>query len=172
MFDIGWTEILLIAVVAVVVVGPKELPRVLVSVGRWITKGRALAREFQDGVQTVMREAELDELRIDLPDPAKILGDNPLAKGKPLVAEPKTVPEEQFLDDQIIAEMEKADTHTAELLHHAAAQQLDTPEEGAEGGPEQDAEEGGAVAPPVPEPAPEPAPSPKPEPPSKPESGT
>jgi sec-independent protein translocase protein TatB len=168
MFDIGWTEILLIAVVAVVVVGPKELPRVLVSVGRWVTKGRALAREFQDGVQTVMREAELDELRIDLPDPAKILGDNPLAKGKPLVGGPKTVPEEQFLDDQVIAEMEKADAHTAELLHHAAAQQLDTQEKGPEGGPEEGAEDGGAVLPPAPEPAPEPSPKP----PSKPESGT
>lgn len=120
MFDIGWTEILVVVVVAVVVIGPTELPRVLVSVGRWVTKGRALAREFQDGVQTVMREAELEELRIDMPDPKSILGDNPIAQGKSIISHNEEVPEDQFIDDDIIAEMEKADMETVETLRQVA----------------------------------------------------
>jgi sec-independent protein translocase protein TatB len=120
MFDIGWTEILVVVVVAVVVIGPTELPRVLVSVGRWVTKGRALAREFQDGVQTVMREAELEDLRIDMPDPKSILGDNPITQGKSIVSHNEEVPEDQFIDDDIIAEMEKADMETVETLRQAA----------------------------------------------------
>ncbi len=129
MFDIGWMEILVIAMVAVVVVGPKELPRVLVSVGRWVTKGRALAREFQDGVQTVMREAELEELRVDLPDPNSILGENPLSQGKSVVGGSDAIPEEQFIDDEIVAEMEKADEETAAMLRDATAQQVADAEE-------------------------------------------
>lgn len=63
MFDIGWQEFLLIAVVAVVVVGPKDLPRVIRTVGQWIRKARSLASEFQGSLEEMAREAELDEVR-------------------------------------------------------------------------------------------------------------
>lgn len=63
MFDINWSEIAVIAVVAVVFIGPKDLPKVLRTVGQGIGKARALAREFQTGLDEMMREAELDEAK-------------------------------------------------------------------------------------------------------------
>jgi sec-independent protein translocase protein TatB len=63
MFDIAWSELGVIAVVALVVIGPKDLPKVLRTVGQWTSKARAMAREFQSGIDDMVREAELDELR-------------------------------------------------------------------------------------------------------------
>lgn len=63
MFDLGWQEFILIALVAVVVVGPKDLPRVIRSVGQWIRKARSLASEFQGSLEEMAREAELDDVR-------------------------------------------------------------------------------------------------------------
>lgn len=63
MFDIGWQEFILIAIVAVVVVGPKDLPKVIRTVGQWIRKARSLASEFQGSLEEMAREAELDEVR-------------------------------------------------------------------------------------------------------------
>lgn len=63
MFDIGWTELVVIGVVALVVIGPRELPQVLRTVGAWVGKARAMAREFHSGVSEMMRESELDELK-------------------------------------------------------------------------------------------------------------
>lgn len=63
MFDIGWQEFILIALVAVMVVGPKDLPRVIRTVGQWIRKARSLASEFQGSLEEMAREAELDDVR-------------------------------------------------------------------------------------------------------------
>ena len=63
MFDIGWSELLLVAVVAIIVVGPKDLPRALRTVGQWAAKVRSVAREFQNSVDEMIRESELEELR-------------------------------------------------------------------------------------------------------------
>jgi len=63
MLDIGWSEMLVIAAVAIVVIGPKDLPTALRSIGRWIAKARAAAREFQSGIDQMVADAELDELR-------------------------------------------------------------------------------------------------------------
>lgn len=63
MFDIGWTEMLVIGVVAIVVVGPKDLPALLRGVGRIVRQLRGLAREFQGGVEEFIREAELDDVK-------------------------------------------------------------------------------------------------------------
>ena len=56
-------ELVIIAVLALVVIGPKDLPRVLRVLGRYTAKGRDMARTFRAGFDTMMREAELDELR-------------------------------------------------------------------------------------------------------------
>jgi len=66
MLDIGWTEIVMIAVAALVVLGPKELPRALKTFGAVMAKARGMAREFQSGVDEMIRETELDDLRKDL----------------------------------------------------------------------------------------------------------
>ena len=63
MFDIGWPELIVIAVVALVVIGPKDLPFALRTVGRFVAKARTMARDFQTHVDDMVREAELDELR-------------------------------------------------------------------------------------------------------------
>lgn len=63
MLDVGWQELLVIAVVAIIVVGPRELPQLMRSVGRWMGKARRMAREFQHEMEEMGREAELDTLR-------------------------------------------------------------------------------------------------------------
>src|SRR5271168_2376852 len=63
MFGFSWSEILIIGVVALVVIGPNDLPRAMKTAARWMSAGRKLAREFQGHVDDLVREAELDELR-------------------------------------------------------------------------------------------------------------
>jgi sec-independent protein translocase protein TatB len=63
MFDIGWGEFLVIGIVALIVIGPKELPGVLRSLGQGISKVRRMASEFQGQFQEAMREAEMAELK-------------------------------------------------------------------------------------------------------------
>lgn len=66
MFDLGWSEILVIAVVAILVVGPKDLPRLMKGFGEWVAKARRMASHFQSGVDEMIRQAELEDLRKDL----------------------------------------------------------------------------------------------------------
>ncbi len=63
MFDIGWQELFIVAVLGLLVIGPKDLPRALRAMGKWVRKARALAREFQGGLDDVMREADLDDVK-------------------------------------------------------------------------------------------------------------
>ncbi|MGA7811260.1 Sec-independent protein translocase protein TatB [Bradyrhizobium sp.] len=63
MFDIGWSEFALIAIVALIAIGPKELPGVLRMVGQWMGKARRMAAEFQGQFQEAMREAEMADLK-------------------------------------------------------------------------------------------------------------
>jgi sec-independent protein translocase protein TatB len=66
MFDIGWQELFVIAAVAIIVIGPKELPRTLRAVMGLVRKGRMMAREFQDGLDEVVRQADLEDVRAEL----------------------------------------------------------------------------------------------------------
>jgi len=66
MFDFGWDEMALIAVVTLIVIGPKDLPKVLRQAGRWSRKARDMAAEFQRGVDEMMRESELKEVKSQL----------------------------------------------------------------------------------------------------------
>jgi sec-independent protein translocase protein TatB len=63
MFDIGWGELVVIGVVALIAIGPKELPGVLRMTGQWMGKIRRMASEFQDQFKEAMREAEMDDLK-------------------------------------------------------------------------------------------------------------
>ena len=63
MFDIGWSEFVVIAIVALIAIGPKELPGVLRMVGQWMGKARKMAAEFQGQFQEAMREAEMADLK-------------------------------------------------------------------------------------------------------------
>lgn len=62
MFDIGASEMLLIVIVAIVVIGPKDMPLALRAAGRWMGKIRRVSGHFRSGVETMIREAELEEM--------------------------------------------------------------------------------------------------------------
>ena len=63
MFDIGWGELLVIGIVALIAIGPKELPGALRTLGQWMSKLRRMASEFQSQFQEAMREAEMTDLK-------------------------------------------------------------------------------------------------------------
>jgi sec-independent protein translocase protein TatB len=62
MFGVDTSELLVVAVVALLFIGPKELPRVMMTIGRWIGRMRGYARHFTAGIENVIREAELEEM--------------------------------------------------------------------------------------------------------------
>jgi sec-independent protein translocase protein TatB len=79
MFDIGWSELVVIGVVALIAIGPKELPGVLRMVGQWMGKARRMASEFQGQFNEAMREAEMADLKKtfdEVKDAAKDLSSN------------------------------------------------------------------------------------------------
>ncbi|MFY9838381.1 MAG: Sec-independent protein translocase protein TatB [Xanthobacteraceae bacterium] len=71
MFDISWTEFLLIGVVALIVIGPKELPTVMRTMGQWARKIRVMAGDFQNQFHEAMREAEMADLKKQVDDIAE-----------------------------------------------------------------------------------------------------
>ena len=79
MLDVGWPELLMIAAVAIIVVGPKDLPKMLRSLGQWMSKARSMAREFQRGFDEMAKETELAELRKGIED---LKVNNPIAEAK------------------------------------------------------------------------------------------
>jgi sec-independent protein translocase protein TatB len=93
MFDIAWGEFVVIAVVALIVIGPKELPGVLRAIGQWTTKIRRMAAEFQGQFQEALREAEMADLKKEvdnLNDAAKgFTFDDPLNLKEAAKWEPK-----------------------------------------------------------------------------------
>ena len=87
MFDIGATELLLIVVVAVIVIGPKDLPTALRTAGRWIGKMRKVSGHFRAGLETMIREAEMEELEKKWKEQnEKIMREHPV--GGPVEMEP------------------------------------------------------------------------------------
>lgn len=63
MFDIGWPELFVILVVALLVIGPKDLPRALYTVGKWVRTARRMTGEFQKHIDDMVRDTELEEVR-------------------------------------------------------------------------------------------------------------
>jgi sec-independent protein translocase protein TatB len=76
MFDLSWSHILIFLVVALVVVGPKDMPRLLRMAGQWMGKARAMANEFRKSFDDMARQSELDELRQEIEN---LRGERPLA---------------------------------------------------------------------------------------------
>lgn len=63
MLDIGWSEFLVIGVVALIVIGPRDLPIALRTAGRYVNRARAMAREFRDGLDDIAREADVKDIK-------------------------------------------------------------------------------------------------------------
>jgi sec-independent protein translocase protein TatB len=74
MFDLGWSEMLLIGAVALIVIGPKELPNALKTFAYWMKQARKMAREFHSGVDDMIRQAELDDARKAVEDARRNIG--------------------------------------------------------------------------------------------------
>ena len=105
MFDIGWDEMLFTAIIAIIVIGPKDLPLALRSAGRWIGKIRRVSGHFRAGIEGMIRDAEIEEMEGKWRDQnaaimaahppaasaeAALVGDNP---GTPTAAPPGAEPE-------------------------------------------------------------------------------
>ena len=84
MFDIGFSEILVIFILALVVLGPEKLPRVVREVGRWVGRARAMARQFQEQLED---EVDVDRGRTIRPQPVRPVGGVPPAEAAPLTPE-------------------------------------------------------------------------------------
>ncbi len=87
-FDIGWPEFMLIGVVALIVIGPKDLPAALRVAGYWVRKARTLSREFHSSVEQMMREVELHEVQNEL----RKVTDFDLDREFNKIADPATAP--------------------------------------------------------------------------------
>ena len=116
MFDIGWGELVVIGIVALIAIGPKELPTVLRTLGQYMGKVRRMASEFQGQFQEAMREAELAELKKqaeDLKSSVSDLGNSVKDLGSldPLADTQKQI--ESALDDAAKSELPKPDSSAA-----------------------------------------------------------
>lgn len=82
MFDVAPSELLLVAIVALIVIGPKDLPLALRSLGRWVGKVRRMSNHFRAGVETMIREAELAEIEKEWRERnERIMAEHPDAEG-------------------------------------------------------------------------------------------
>jgi sec-independent protein translocase protein TatB len=131
MFDIGWTELVLIGVVALIAIGPKELPGVLRMVGQWLGKARRMAGEFQSQFQEAMREAEVADMKKQFDDVSEAASN--VASGNVLTSTVKDVEDALKLDSSSVAtptpaELPTAETHAEATVHEAVTE---TPPQGA-----------------------------------------
>jgi sec-independent protein translocase protein TatB len=139
MFDIGWSELVVIAVVALIAIGPKELPGVLRMVGQWMGKARKMAAEFQGQFQEAMREAEMADLKKSFDEVKDIAtGNNVMTSLQKDVTEALTIDkpvDTQVPDTQIASAIDQPITPTTPAdptpstfveaeTHHAANEPL------------------------------------------------
>ncbi len=87
MFDVDSSELIVVLLIALLVIGPKDMPRVLRTVGRWVAKARALSGQVRSGFDDIVRQAELEELEKKWADEnAKIMAAHPVSVDDPPVA--------------------------------------------------------------------------------------
>ncbi len=115
MFDISWTEFALIGVVALVFIGPKELPAVMRTIGQYTRKVRSMAADFQNQFQEAMREAEMADLKKQVDDikntsfnPLKDVRDDLSAMGKDLQSSFDAKPAPEAKPEAVVAAPEPA----------------------------------------------------------------
>ena len=141
-FDIGWPELMLIGVVALVVIGPKDLPAALRVAGYWVRKARTMSREFQSHFDQMIREAELDEVRQELKKVTDINLDHEVNKIMDPVTDPaiasaaQTVPKPPDVPDYLDETPAPADpappVETVEAAAEPAVVEEPAPEAAAE----------------------------------------
>src|SRR5580698_9349960 len=100
-FDIGWPEFMVIGVVALIVIGPKDLPAALRVAGYWVRKARTLSREFHSSVEQMMREVELHEVQQQLKKATDINLDHEFNKIMDPVNDPATASVPRAIPDYV-----------------------------------------------------------------------
>jgi sec-independent protein translocase protein TatB len=111
MFDIGWGELLVIGIAALIFIGPKELPGVLRTLGQWMARIRRMAGEFQNQFQEAMREVELADLRKEVDEMAAQAAS--YSKFDPLASVRKDLEEAQRDIESTVADVPPAGTQPA-----------------------------------------------------------
>ena len=117
MFDLSFSEIAIIAIIAVVVIGPKELPRALAAAGKWMGKARGVMANFRTGLDAMVREAELQEMEkkwasenerimrehpdVDADEPGMEALESPSGGDKDPDTGPTDLPESENPDDKL-----------------------------------------------------------------------
>ena len=131
MFDIGWQELFILAVLAIIVIGPKDLPRAIRTITKWIRKARSMARDFQDGLDEVVREADLDDLKKELDTP----GGLDIAKKIEDAVDPTSeITKDMDLDKDLYDEMSGAVDDLKKITNpDSAAKDADKDDDPAEG---------------------------------------
>ncbi|HTG38865.1 Sec-independent protein translocase protein TatB [Sphingomonas sp.] len=101
MLDFNMSEMVVVAVVALLVIGPKDLPKAMRFVGYWVGRARGVARQFRSGFDSMVREAELAEMEKKWADEnARIMREHPTESDKPVTAEPVSLPAPGASEDQ------------------------------------------------------------------------
>jgi sec-independent protein translocase protein TatB len=95
--DLSWSHMLLVLVVALVVVGPKELPKLMRTMGQWAAKARSMADQFRSSFDEMARQSELDELRKELDE---LRNTRPLAETERQINEALAGPQSVTVDEQ------------------------------------------------------------------------
>ena len=115
MFDIGATELLVIVIVAVIVIGPKDMPLAMRTAGRWIGKIRRMSAHFRSGIDTMIREAEMEEMeRTWRERNARIMAEHPTGEMAPLPDNPSPAPASAEAAVDAIADQTGSDKPTSE----------------------------------------------------------
>ena len=118
MFDIGWTEMLVVAVIAIIFVGPKELPGMIRGVGRTVRKLKSMMGEFQGQLDDALREAELDGLKETVNDVRSLNPTN--------VVKDKLNPLKDELEKPVTPDMTPQEIEAQIAKDYAAAQKSET----------------------------------------------
>ena len=123
--DLSWSHMLLVLVVALVVVGPKDLPKLMHTIGRWAGKARAMADQFRKSFDEMARQSELDELRKELDE---------LRNMRPLAETERTVNEAlQPPDISVVPEEKPEAAEPSEIVHEDKPQAVEPSEPIGEG---------------------------------------
>lgn len=147
MFDLGWTELLVIGVVALIVVGPKDLPKMFRTLGRFTGKMRGMAREFSRAMEDAADEAGVKDMAKDLKSAT-----NPRKMGLDALDD-AAKSFEKWDPDSETGKLSKERADAAKKIHEATARKQQA---------KRDAEAAAKMAEAAPEPTPDPAPAPEP----------
>jgi sec-independent protein translocase protein TatB len=125
MFDLfSWNHILILVIVALVVVGPKDLPRLMHMMGRWAGKARGMANEFKRSFDDMARQSELEELRKEV---EALKANNPLADIGKSLEEPLYADNSAAMSEPRAGEFQVTDTSLPEAGAPAATPAPETP---------------------------------------------